>query len=316
MTRTGGFFALILVLSSVAVATACTTSESVIRPVDRSQPPAECFARESVDAGLGQAEPIRCVGGGGDAGDADCPQGYRCNTALAVPACQRLYCGTPESLCSTAEICVQGAECFEGTCTICNVCGDQCAVDFANDPKNCGTCGNVVPKDRTCVAGVPTCSPPLIECNGTCVDSTEDPAHCGACDSPVPTNSVCEKGAPACAAGFLSCKGKCLDPTTDDANCTACNKRCEVNTTCTKLGGGGCIGRITTTTPSNVDCDFLCSLAHAPCVDGSALSFASYKGTATKRPATCSTDPPQSITEGGVEHAIVGLSCACLYAPQ
>lgn len=315
-----------LLLSHVAAAVAACASKSggARTDADPTQPPPECLARETspsaagdAGTGTGTGEPIRCTGEASGAGAGDCPAGYRCNTSLGPPVCQKLYCGTPGSLCSSQELCKDGMQCFEGKCNPCNLCGDKCAVDFATDNENCGSCGNVVPKGRTCKGGVPTCDAPTIECGGACVDPKTDPTHCGGCDQPVGPGAACKDGAPACTADYLTCKGKCVDKADED-NCTACGRTCPANTECTKLGGGGCLGRITTSTPAGVDCNFLCDLSKVPCVEGAGAmyAYASYQGTTTKRPVTCGVDPPQSITEGGVVRYISGLSCACLYPPE
>jgi len=46
--------------------------------------------------------------------NADCPDGYHCNTNLIPPECQRLYCGPLESICDEHALCAEGALCSKG----------------------------------------------------------------------------------------------------------------------------------------------------------------------------------------------------------
>lgn len=78
--------------------------------------------------------------------DSNCPPGYTCNAALEPPACSKIYCGVAGSPCSAAASCLSDLQCDGGLCNPCDVCGDQCSVDFQTDPQHCGCCDNPVPE--------------------------------------------------------------------------------------------------------------------------------------------------------------------------
>jgi hypothetical protein len=133
-------------------------------------------------------------------------------------------CGDAGSPCCAGQTCGVGAVCVAGTCqpayvqclidSDCNddsgpplfackagwcKCATTCVdsgdcVDTANDPLNCGGCGNACSPNETCQAG--QCGCPLTTCPagaGTvCVDLSTDNANCGAC------GTLCDY---QCAAG-------------------------------------------------------------------------------------------------------------------
>jgi hypothetical protein len=209
---------------------------------DAPDPPA-------VDAGVrtrsaldGQLSPQATAGATGRCvDDRDCPQGARCNTMLAPPACQLVRCAPPGSACSTDDVCQTGLRCHKGACKLCDVCGDKCEVDFNTDPKNCGACGNALPAGIRCVDGAASCpGPGLTLCGSQCVNLATDPKNCGECGNAVNTLS-------------------------DPANCGACGK------TCARAAGDKCSGGQQCTRVArggNNTCGNICRLQGLDCVDG------------------------------------------------
>jgi hypothetical protein len=175
--------------------------------------------------------------------DRDCPQGSRCNTMLAPPACQLVRCAPPGSACSTDDVCQTGLECHKGACKLCDVCGDKCEIDFDTDPRNCGGCGNVLPAGIRCVGGAASCGGPgLTLCGSQCVNLATDPKNCGEC-------------------------GRAVNTATDPSNCGACGKtcarakgdKCAAGQRCTRIAKG-----------ANNTCANICRLQALDCVDGGA----------------------------------------------
>ena len=127
-------------------------------------------------------------------------------------------------------------------------------VDIANDPNNCGECGNVcdVPQQggiAACVQGacVLSCTAGLTVCGLTtntdgggtgaeiCIDTSVDPNHCGNCNTHCLDNQVCTASACVTAnadAGTTVCSfGADGGPVyanlnTDRANCGTCGATC------------------------------------------------------------------------------------------
>src|SRR5262249_18498296 len=56
---------------------------------------------------------------------------------------------------------------------------DCVCVDLRSDPKNCGSCGNVCPAEKS------SC------CAGTCIDLQDDPTNCGTCGTACGSNQSC-----------------------------------------------------------------------------------------------------------------------------
>ena len=81
--------------------------------------------------------------------DSNCPAGHLCNTAMQPPACEQIYCGTSGTPCSDSGLCKDGL-CHEGVCKPCDICGDECEVDFDSSPDHCGCCDNPEPSGGVC----------------------------------------------------------------------------------------------------------------------------------------------------------------------
>lgn len=79
-------------------------------------------------------------------------------------------------------------------------CGSDCA-DLANDPDNCGACGQVCAapgpyESGACLDGECqyTCVPGAVRCNGVCTFLDWDHDNCGACGRVCGINSACHYG--------------------------------------------------------------------------------------------------------------------------
>ena len=115
-------------------------------------------------------------------GNSDCDSGQHCNTALATPMCQVLYCGQDGSECSEDELCA-GRNCDDGICVedaCVPACGtSECGMDPVCGTQSCGTCDD----GHTCKSGkcvedacVPACG--TSECGMDPVCGTQ---ICGSC---------------------------------------------------------------------------------------------------------------------------------------
>ena len=109
----------------------------------------------------------------------DCDSGQHCNTALATPMCQVLYCGQDGSECSEDELCT-GRNCDDGIC----VCEPDCGgLECGQDPlcgTSCGTCDDgYTCEDGECVEGEcePACG--ANECGLDPVCGTQNCGNCG-----------------------------------------------------------------------------------------------------------------------------------------
>ncbi len=117
-----------------------------------------------------------CLTGTLCAGNSDCDGGSRCNTNLSPPECELLYCGGPNTSCSSnaLEVCAKDLVCMtapengpdeELRCLACDVCGGtRCYVDFTADHEHCGCCDNPVETGGYCNSGSPTGAPPAVDC--------------------------------------------------------------------------------------------------------------------------------------------------------
>ncbi len=88
-------------------------------------------------------------------------------------------------------------------------CNGQC-VNFQNDKKNCGSCGNACNPDQVCHNGKCVCpgSKPN-ECNDKCVNFKNDEKNCGSCGNACNPEEVCSNG--KCVSGTSSKKATCTD---------------------------------------------------------------------------------------------------------
>ncbi|HEX7479503.1 MAG TPA: MopE-related protein [Polyangiales bacterium] len=200
-----------------------------------------------------------------------CKTGDLCNPmtgACEADPCASVSCKTGEACrdgkcfksCATAN-CTAGMLCVDGSCKtdpclgksctggkVCNPADGKCVTPSTCNATSCGagfvctvatgcesdpclrtTCpAKQVCKDAQCQL---RCTPPLLDCGGTCVDPTQDPEFCGAsmdCSGnhagvACKTGEVCSQGkcASKCAAGTVACAGSCIDPKTDSKHCGA-----------------------------------------------------------------------------------------------
>jgi len=156
-------------------------------------------------------------------------------------------CGNPCVVPNATPTCVAGA-CAVGVCkagfTDCD--GDVtngCEAVFADDPKNCGSCGEACPPGESCVTGTCelVCAAGTASCdsdtsNGceTVLGTLTDCAFCGdACD-PANASGACEQmscGIGACDAGFEDCDNQAANGCeasveTSTLHCGACGNVC------------------------------------------------------------------------------------------
>jgi hypothetical protein len=188
--------------------------------------------------------------------DRDCPQGSRCNKALSPSSCELVRCGPEKSACSSDDVCQEGLRCHKNACKRCDVCGDQCEVDFQTDPNNCGACGVVAPKGVKCVGGELTCPDGLSLCGKGCVDLASDPRNCGEC-------------------------GHVVDTQADANNCGGCGKKCArapgdkcKNAACDRVLKGG-----------HNTCANICRLQGLECVVGG-----NHTGNGAPAPDACTVE--------------------------
>jgi hypothetical protein len=141
------------------------------------------------------------------------------------------------------------------------VCGgaanNGCAIVFATDKGNCGSCGSACLDNNTssnnCSAGVcaPMCNAGFQSCDSNVINGCEsnqgsDAANCGGCGtvcSNLHGTTLCNGGAcsPSCATGFSDCDSDpnngCEKATSaDSANCGGCGISCKI----TNASGSSC----------------------------------------------------------------------------
>ena len=152
---------------------------------------------------------------------------------------------------------------------------DACSVDFTNDLRNCGQCGNRCNTPErmfasACIDGACICEASGRNCNGNeaccgaagCQDVESTITQCGACDNDCnagrpperPLASQCVDatcqcgGGPRCVdsmANVACCSdtgdptaASCIDTNTNNLHCGECNHLCGSRMRCT---GGGCV---------------------------------------------------------------------------
>ena len=152
----------------------------------------------------------------------DCDSGQHCNTALATPMCQVLYCGQDGSECSEDELCA-GRNCDDGICVedaCVPACGtSECGMDPVCGTQSCGTCDD----GHTCKSGkcvedacVPACG--MSECGMDPVCGTQS---CGTCDDGHTCKSgKCVEDACVPACGMSECG---MDPVCGTQICGSCS---------------------------------------------------------------------------------------------
>jgi hypothetical protein len=113
-------------------------------------------------------------------------------------------------------------------------CGSYCA-DLANDPYNCGACGDPCEPPGpyeygACLDGECryACVEGAVYCDGACTFLGWDPNNCGGCgqicggSTPYCNGGACSE----CGPGSMLCNGICTDVLTDNGNCGACGVVC------------------------------------------------------------------------------------------
>src|SRR5205823_5676641 len=75
-----------------------------------------CGDNQGAGAGGGGPGIDACLTGVTCAADADCGMGERCNLEVAMPQCEKLYCGAIGTQCSQDEVCTKGLKCVAKAC--------------------------------------------------------------------------------------------------------------------------------------------------------------------------------------------------------
>jgi hypothetical protein len=148
-------------------------------------------------------------------------------------------CDTPEYLPDGAPPNVDASLPDVSSCNAPNTtCGTACT-NLADDPTNCGKCGNACSSGSACVSGTCTSMQTLCQPDGGApyyANLATDNANCGACGAACAgPASVCTSGH-CCGAGNQYCGGACSDPQTDNANCGMCGNACSTATGSCVLG--------------------------------------------------------------------------------
>jgi hypothetical protein len=143
---------------------------------------------------------------------------------------------------------------------------DGCETSTADDPKNCGFCGNKCKDGELCWRGACGCPSGYTQCGNDCKKLDSDVDNCGSCGklcrapaspddpawlcgpgvTPPNTKWLCASAActQQCAPGFGDCNnafcadGCEIDLRSDPMNCGACGRKCEGGQACV---AGACI---------------------------------------------------------------------------
>ena len=230
--------------------------------------------------------------------------GAACQDSQCVCLCPDGVTACPDGV--SSDSCESTASCGQDTAD-CDMSGN-CATDIANDPANCGGCGNqcasgscaaqqcICPDGQTpcddtscanCQGEQTDCQNGLLDCDGSgnCdTDGTSDPNNCGGCsnlDDSFNCANVTGSEASTCDNG--SCH--CICPA-DGSDCpdgqsaSSCTTTCDVGTM--DCDGSGSCGTDITSDPSNCggcgdsDSQFICNSGscnngQCACPDGSAV---------------------------------------------
>jgi len=120
-------------------------------------------------------------------------------------------------------------------------CGASCA-RLADDPRNCGACGNQCAPGAWCRNGacLEACPAGSRTCDGACVDVAASAEHCGACGNACAPGELCADGVctASCPAGQTRCDGACHTLAASPAHCGACGNACGAGEVC---ADGSCV---------------------------------------------------------------------------
>jgi uncharacterized protein (TIGR03382 family) len=171
-----------------------------------------------------------------------------CPTGCAELSSDPFNCGGCGNDCAALLPNVATATCSANACAIatCDAGFGDCDADTANGCEtdtqtsfdHCGSCNQPCQAGQVCQNGmcVSGCTPPLVDCGGSCVDTQTDLAHCGGCDQPCArehaaescVNGVCTLG--TCDAGFGNCDQNATNGCEQTLNtlqhCGLCNQAC------------------------------------------------------------------------------------------
>ena len=261
----------------------CCDSKCIDTGADKMNCGACGMACPAVANGAAACRAGKCGLGACNAGYTDCNNSPAdgCETATGTDVRNCGGCGNACVAANGTPVCVAG-KCAVGQCnngyTDCNMSvTDGCESNTANDPANCGKCGNACPmaphSAPACNGGVCSlgCSGAFADCNqraqdGCEIDTGADVMNCGGCGS---LCGAVANGTPGCAAGkcgVAACNGNFGDCNfngfdgceanllTDVANCGGCGIGCgaiNANANCNngncgfvcKVGFGNCDGQ-------------------------------------------------------------------------
>lgn len=155
----------------------------------------------------------------------DCENGFRCNTELSPPRCQKLYCGDFDTPCSDDFLCLSN-RCKLDKCT-----ADCTSLECGLDPAygiSCGKCQT----GATCQAGTCVCEP---RHHAGCIDDDlfwfDSCGEAGVMKQDCPFVCVGAACAGCDAVGKVDCSGVCTILGTN-SNCSDCGDVCGPTESC------------------------------------------------------------------------------------